>query len=60
MRRRIIIGGQIALLSLVVLLGLWYRDALTERFEPIQRLFPKPGESLSILHASSSSCRELT
>lgn len=44
MRQRIIIGGQVALLSLIVVLALWYRDELAERFEPIQRLFPKPGE----------------
>ncbi|KUI61197.1 Alpha-1,3-mannosyltransferase CMT1 [Cytospora mali] len=44
MRQTIIIGGQIAVLSLVVLLILCYRDALAETFEPIQRLFPKPGK----------------
>ncbi|KAK7749703.1 hypothetical protein SLS53_000282 [Cytospora paraplurivora] len=43
MRQRIILGGQIAVLSLVVLLVVWYRETLAEKFEPIQRLFPKPG-----------------
>lgn len=45
MRRRIIVGGQIALLSLLVLLALWYRDTLAETFKPIERIFPSPGES---------------
>lgn len=45
MRRRTIVGGQIALLSLLILIALWYRDTLAETFEPIERIFPNPGES---------------
>lgn len=49
MRLRLIVGGQVAILSLLVVLALWYRDTLSERFEPIQRLFPSSGELASSL-----------
>ncbi|KAG6357091.1 hypothetical protein INS49_014968 [Diaporthe citri] len=44
MRLRLIVGRQVAILSLLVVLALWYRDTLSERFEPVQRLFPASGE----------------
>lgn len=45
MRPRLTVGGQLAVLSLLAVLALWYRDTLLERFEPIQRFFPALGES---------------
>ncbi|KAI7781532.1 alpha-mannosyltransferase cmt1 [Diaporthe eres] len=45
MRLRLIVGVQVAILSLLVVLALWHRDTLSERFEPIQVFFPASGES---------------
>ncbi|KAJ0116156.1 hypothetical protein J7T55_005102 [Diaporthe amygdali] len=44
MRLRLIVGGQVAILSLLVVLALWYRDSLEEKFKPIQKFFPVTGE----------------
>lgn len=51
MRLRLIVGAQVAILSLLVVLALWYRDTLSERFEPIQRLFPASSESTLSLYS---------
>ncbi|KAH8771903.1 family 69 glycosyltransferase [Diaporthe sp. PMI_573] len=40
MRPRLSVGGKIAILTLFVVFVLWYRDTLSERFGPIQGLFP--------------------
>lgn len=45
MRPRLIVCWRLAVLSLLAVLALWYRDTLLEGFEPIQRFFPAPGES---------------
>lgn len=45
MRQRILLGGQLAVLSVVILTIVWYRDFLQETFKPIRELFPVPGKS---------------
>lgn len=45
MRTKILWGGRIAVLSLFIVLVIWYHDELIERFEPIQRLLPTQSES---------------
>lgn len=45
MQTKILWGGRIAVLSLLIVLIFWYHNELVERFEPIQRLLPSQGES---------------
>ncbi|KAI3399322.1 hypothetical protein diail_7277 [Diaporthe ilicicola] len=44
MRLRPVVGRRVALLSLLVVLALWCRDALLEKSEPTHRLFPTSGD----------------
>lgn len=45
MHTQVLWGGRIAVLSLLIVMIVWYHDELIERFEPIQRLLPSQGES---------------